>query len=76
MKLAVLLFGLFMFVNAFGQGQHNYDKFVKEAWSLYEAKEFNKSSEKYAEAFEQLEGKAYTNDRYNAACSYALAKDM
>lgn len=46
---------------------------VKEAWKLYENKEYEKSATTYYEAFSALGGKAYPNDRYNAACSYALA---
>ncbi|MEM6263877.1 MAG: DUF6624 domain-containing protein [Bacteroidota bacterium] len=61
---------------AFGQAQEKYAELIKEAMSLYEAKDFQQSAEKYKAAFDQLDGKAYPNDRYNAACSYALAKDI
>lgn len=60
----------------FGQNQEKYSEFIKEAWSLYESKDFKQSAEKYKTAFDQLDGKAYSNDRYNAACSYALAGDI
>lgn len=65
-----------MFNISFGQNQEKYPEFVKEAWKLYESKEYKKSADKYNEAFDQIDGKAYPNDRYNAACSYALAKDI
>lgn len=52
-----------------------YADFIKEAWKLYETKEYTKSAQKYKEAFEQLGGKAIPSDRYNASCSYALAKN-
>ena len=57
------------------QDQPKYAKFVQEAWTLYEAKDYSQAAEKYKEAFDQLNGKAYPSDRYNAACSYALADD-
>ncbi len=72
-KFAVTIIGLLILNIAFGQDK--YDTLKKEAWKLYESKEYQKSADKYKEAFDQIEGKAYPNDRYNAACSYALAKD-
>ncbi len=65
-----------MFNITFGQNQEKYPEFVKEAWKLYESKEYKKSADKYKEAFDQIDGKAYPYDRYNAACSYALAGDI
>jgi hypothetical protein len=43
---------------------------------LYEADDFANSAKKYKEAFDVLDGKANPNDRYNAACSYALAGNV
>lgn len=71
--LAILLFATSC---VYGQNQAQYATFVEEAWRLYEAKEYQQSAEKYKEAFDQLDGKAYPDDRYNAACSYALANDI
>jgi len=78
MKIRILatVIGLLMFNISFGQNQEKYTEFVKEAWKLYESKEYKKSADKYKEAFDQIDGKAYSSDRYNAACSYALAKDI
>jgi len=75
-KLLMVIIGLLIYSISFGQNQEKYKAYVKEAWSLYDSKEFKKSAEKYKEAFDQLDGKAYPNDRYNAACSYALAEDI
>lgn len=74
-KLLIALIVLLAVNVSFGQNQEKYSEYAKEAWSLYEAKDFKKAAEKYIEAFEEFEGKAYPNDRYNAACSYALASD-
>ena len=78
MKNTILttVFGLLMFNISFGQHETKYPELIEAAWNLYESKEFKKSADKYKEAFDQLDGKAYPNDRYNAACSYALAEDI
>ena len=75
-QLLLSIFSLLFIQFSFAQNNEKYAELVKEAWSLYQTKEFQQSAEKYKEAFDQLEGKAYPNDRYNAACSYALAKDV
>lgn len=75
-RIIITLIGLLTYNQLFGQNQEKYSEYVKEAWSLYEAEDFKNSAAKYEEAFDQLEGKAYPNDRYNAACSYALANDL
>jgi hypothetical protein len=46
---------------------------IHEAWKLYESEEYLKSGQKYAEAFVALNNKGMVTDRYNAACSWALA---
>lgn len=58
----------------FGQDHEKYSELIKEAWKLYETKEYLRSGQKYSEAFVALVGKGMVNDRYNAACSWALAK--
>ncbi len=57
----------------FGQNQQQYAAYVEEAWALYQSEDYQASAEKYSMAFDQLGGKAFPDDRYNAACSYALA---
>ncbi len=64
---------LIAFNSSFGQGLEKYSELIKEAWSLYESKDYLKSGELYSEAFVALGGKGMVNDRYNAACSWALA---
>ncbi|RZJ65577.1 MAG: hypothetical protein EOO50_13060 [Flavobacterium sp.] len=49
-----------------------YSTLVKKADSLYEAKSFRESAVAYSEAF-ALKTKSISSDRYNAACSWALA---
>lgn len=54
-----------------GQYRDNYSELINEAWRLYEEKEYLKSGQKYSEAFTAYGGTL--EDRYNAACSWALA---
>ncbi|MDR2971764.1 MAG: hypothetical protein LBU83_07560 [Bacteroidales bacterium] len=76
-KLALIVFcSLFMFNFSFGQDKEKYAELIKKAWQLYESKEYLQSGQKYAEAFIALGGKGMTNDRYNAACSWALANEI
>jgi len=75
--LLALYLNLFVFNLTFGQNQEKYSELVKEAWALYEAKEYLKSGQKYREAFTFLEWKGIViNDLYNAACSWALANEI
>ena len=75
-RILAIVIGLLMFNVSFGQNQEKYTEFKKQAEKFYDSKEYQKSAKKYKEAFDQIDGKAYPNDRYNAACSYALAKDI
>lgn len=74
--LTRLTLSLLFFVWAhagFSQDQVKYDALIDEAFQLYENKDFLKSAQKYAEAFIALGNKGSMTDRYNAACSWALA---
>lgn len=75
------LFTLFISILVIGSSQtisaqddmELYKAKVNEAWQFYQKKEFKKSADTYNQAFDALGRKAYPNDRYNAACSYALS---
>lgn len=74
MKLRVILF--ILFANVFivtAQNGNEYAKLVAEANALYKAKEFRKSAELFSKAFQSNGWKGVVTDRYNAACSWALA---
>lgn len=73
-KTCLFLFvALFCFTSSNAQDLDRYQENADRADSLYRKKNFPASAEKYREAFMVFEGKAYPKDRYNAACSYALA---
>jgi len=57
------------------EDKEKYAVSIKEAWKLYKQKDYVNSAKKYQEGFDAIGGKAYPNDRYNAACSYSLAKN-
>ncbi|MFD0836140.1 DUF6624 domain-containing protein [Mariniflexile aquimaris] len=67
------IIGLLMINLSFGQENEKYSELINKAWKLYETKEYLKSAEKYSEAFNLSNGKEKSSDRYNAACSWALA---
>ena len=78
MKKATLLtiIGFLIFKLSFGQANEKYSELINEAWKLYETKEYLKSAEKYSEAFVASKDKGKSSDRYNAACSWALANKV
>lgn len=53
----------------------NYDSYIRKADSLYRASDFKNSSFAFSEAFKIPEAKITMNQRYNSACSYALANN-
>jgi pimeloyl-ACP methyl ester carboxylesterase len=60
----------------FGQSvSQNYSDLVRKADSLYRAKDFNNSALTYSNAFKATDWNGMLNDRYNAACSWALANN-
>jgi len=67
---ALLLFNLVAFAQA---PPKEYGELTEKAFALYRAKDFPGSAAAYSKAFEANGWKAYREDRYNAACSWALA---
>ncbi len=70
----LLLLTTVLALTARAQDQARYDALIREAEALYEQKQFAESGKRYSDAFEALGWKGYATDRYNAACSWALAK--
>ena len=75
MKKTTLIFAFFLPTTlTFGQNiPQEYFDLVKKADSLYNAKDFRSSANKYSDAFKTNGWKGFPDDRYNAACSWALA---
>jgi len=72
-RTIITLLALLVGGNGFAQDAARYQALVKEAYSLYEKKEYKASAGRYSAAFEELGWKGQANDRHNAACSWALA---
>ncbi|GAA4791024.1 hypothetical protein GCM10023231_18650 [Olivibacter ginsenosidimutans] len=72
--LALLFQVSFLLVGA-QQAQQDYDGFKKQAETLYQQKEYRSSALKYSEAFASIGDKGTIDDRYNAACSWAMANE-
>ncbi|MFK7756328.1 MAG: DUF6624 domain-containing protein [Flavobacteriales bacterium] len=53
-----------------------YAVLTDKASQLYSTKDYQKSAQKFSEAFKVLGDKSTTADRYNAACSWALANQI
>ena len=70
---ACVCFG-FLTQVSFGQNVL-YTNLVKTADSLYKAKDFHRSALTYSAAFKANGWMAMSDDRYNAACSWALANN-
>lgn len=75
MKRVIVLFVLLMlpFFNKAQSAAEEYTKFIQLAEGLYETKDYKRSAEHYSLAFKCYGWKGTADDRYNAACSWALA---
>ena len=74
-NLLASLISLFFACSVFSQNAE-YSAFVTTADSLYNAQDYKNSAIEYSKAFKSNGWKGYSNDRYNAACSWALAKEI
>lgn len=60
-------------ISIHAQDRDQYSKLINKAWKLYQHEKYSEAGAQYSEAFAALGGKGILSDRYNAACSYALA---
>ena len=75
MKKIIFLLGSFISTHfSFGQNAE-YTSLVKKADSLYNAENYKVSATTYSAAFRANGWMGVTDDRYNAACSWALANN-
>ncbi|MCD6063798.1 MAG: hypothetical protein K0R82_1709 [Flavipsychrobacter sp.] len=70
--LSLLALALLPQLSALAQNA-TYGSLVKEAEKFYNEKKYQNSGEAYAKAFAANNNMGMVNDRYNAACSWALA---
>ena len=73
-KISFLILVFFsVALSAFAQPSAKYFESIDKATSSYQRKEYKKSAQFYSTAFKSNGGKAYLEDRYNAARSWTLA---
>lgn len=73
-KFYFLIFTFILFLQiSIAQPPARYFESINNAKNSFDKKEYKKSGQLYAAAFKQNGGKAYLEDRYNAARSWALA---
>lgn len=60
-------------LSAVGQNMEQYVESVKKGMELFQVKKYRAAAQAYAAAFAAMEGKGLRDDRYNAACAWALA---
>jgi hypothetical protein len=73
--ILLLLISLFLSQPIKAQDKQLYSQLVAEASTLYNNKKYAESGKKYNEAFRAWGNKGQIDDRYNAACSWALANE-
>lgn len=73
MKSVLFIFVLFIQVEAMAQNSSSYSSLIKGARGAYETKDYTASAHLFSEAFKAANDKAPVNDRYDAACSWALS---
>jgi hypothetical protein len=70
----IILFVFLFLGELYSQGiQGDYYRLTKKADSLFKSKNYKASAFAYSEAFKSLGWKGMPEDRYNAACAWALA---
>ena len=75
MKIKALVFiSIIATVVCHAQLPKKYGINIQKADSPYNIKEYTNAVFFYSEAFKSIDWKALADDRYNAACTYALAK--
>ena len=75
-RILVTILGILFANLTNAQNIDKYDEYIKKADSLYYAKDYKSSAIEYQNAFDSNDGKAHPIDRYNAACSWSLAKQI
>lgn len=75
MKNYKIISGVFLFVNSMIAQDipREYFNLIHKADSLYDIHDYKKSAFMYSSAFKANDWKALPSDRYNAACTWALA---
>ncbi len=74
-SLLASLLCFFISIPVFSQDESRYEAQIEAALELFDAQQFGAAANKFESAFKTLGGKAYPDNRYNAACAFALAEN-
>jgi hypothetical protein len=72
-KILFISLSLLLFCHSYGQAGKEYVDWIRKAKVFYDAKQYDLSAGAFTSAFASNGGKEMAYDRYNAACSWALA---
>lgn len=72
-KFFACILCLFLSISVHAQSDAAYTSDIQKAANLYFEKNYLQSAQAYMQAFANYGGHGYTDDRYTAACSWALA---
>jgi len=76
LKIVLIIICITHSVIFFGQTlPKEYSVFAKRADSLYKLKNYKEAAVMFSKAFQTFEGKGKINDRYKAACCWAMANN-
>lgn len=71
--LFIIIFGLAFYLSSYCQVSDEYKAYIRIADSLYHKQEYLKAAESFSYGFRSQGWKGTMQDRYNAACCWALA---
>lgn len=74
-KSLIILLGFIISNQAFSQDLIKYNDLIKDAMRLKKFQDYHKSALKFSEAFLLNNEEKLLDDRYNSACSWALANE-
>jgi len=73
LKFCVIIFTTLFVLQSPLKAQTNYTKLIDSAYSFYQKKEYSKAGSYYEKSFISNRNLGTQTDRYNSACSWALA---
>jgi len=75
-RILLTLLATCLFNSSFGQDREKYLELIKDAQILYKNCEFEKSGQKYSEAFIAFGNQGERKHRYKAACAWAMSSKI
>jgi len=76
LKITLAFLAICLFNPSFGQDREKYLKLIKKAQILYGNKAYEKSAQKYTDAFIAFGNQGERRHRYKAACAWAMSNEI